>query len=62
MNGENIDRRNAEGVLVTVTSVVVEHPTTPDGMPVYKNWNPIPGITAGRPTGADANNAEGYEG
>jgi tyrosinase len=57
----NVDRREAPGVLVAVTSVVVEHPTTPDALPVYKDWNPIPGLTAGRPTGADPTTAEGYE-
>jgi hypothetical protein len=58
---DNVDRRTAEGVELTVTSAIVEHPTTPQGLPVYRDWNPIPGITAGRPTGADYDTAEGYE-
>ncbi|KAF8243965.1 Di-copper centre-containing protein [Wilcoxina mikolae CBS 423.85] len=59
---DNIDRTTAEGVEFTVTSAIVEHPTTPQGLPVYRDWNPIPGITAGKPTGADYDSAEGYEG
>jgi len=41
--------------------VVVEHPATPDGVPTYRDWNPLPGITVGRPTGASYDDAEGYE-
>lgn len=45
-----------------MTSVLVEHPSALDALPIYRGWNPIPGVTAGRPTGAGYDNAEGYEG
>lgn len=48
---------------VFVTSAIVDHPTAQDRneLPVYRDWNPIPGITAGRPTGCGFDDAEGYE-
>jgi hypothetical protein len=42
--------------------VLVEHPLGAGALPIYKEWNPIPGVTEGRPMGAGRSTAEGYTG
>jgi len=58
---ENIDRNTVSNVNFSVTSVLVDHPDAPDALPIYHDWNPLPTITAGRPTGATPDDCEGYE-
>lgn len=58
----NIDRASVnEKLRFAVTSAVASYDPT-SHLVVYTDWNPIPEITQGRPTGCGPDDAEGYEG
>ncbi|TGZ79980.1 Di-copper centre-containing protein [Ascodesmis nigricans] len=50
-----------DDLVFSVTSCLVDVPDAADELVVYYDWNPIPEITEGRPTGTGFDDTEGYE-
>lgn len=64
MDHTNIARAEVddpEDLKFSVTSCLVDVPTEKDQLPIYRDWNPIPEITEGRPSGTGFNDTEGFE-